>query len=70
MRVLIIILMLLSTQLLAQESIDPKPATDEDSAVENEQPKQDSIEDKTKDRDFKPSEEISEDFAVPLPADI
>jgi len=50
---------------LAQESVDTAeeqtaPATKTQEQQEN-QPE---------DRDFKPSEEISEDFPVPLPSDI
>lgn len=70
MRVLLIILLLVSAQILAQQSADPKPVKPEGTSVEKEAPKVDSIEETTSDTDFKPSEEISEDFAVPLPADI
>ena len=46
-----------------------------DSAIENEAKQQDQQQEKNiksapQDGDFKPSEEISEDFPVPLPSDI
>ena len=50
---------------LAQESVDT--AEEQTAPTAKTQEQQES---QPEDRDFKPSEEISEDFPVPLPSDI
>ena len=45
-------------------------ANNEPSASSNKEPPAATDEEAQNDRDFKPSEEISEDFPVPLPSDI
>ena len=64
MRVYLIIL-LLPIMALAQDSVD---ATAEQKVPATKT--QEQQETQPEDRDFKPSEEISEDFPVPLPSDI
>ncbi len=66
MRAFLIALLLLPALLVAQESnesqpVDPEPIADDEPAAETSS---------EADIDFKPSEEISEDFPVPLPSDI
>lgn len=67
------------TLLIAQESNPKKPlensepsasSNKEPSAASNEEPSATTNKETQDDRDFKPSEEISEDFPVPLPSDI
>ncbi len=60
-----LVILLLPIMALAQESVD---ATEEqqEPATKTQEPHETQPED----RDFKPSEEISEDFPVPLPSDI
>ena len=60
-----LVILLLPIMALAQEPVD---ATEEqqEPATKTQEPQETQPED----RDFKPSEEISEDFAVPLPSDI
>jgi hypothetical protein len=74
MRALLIALLFLSPLVLAQESTDPQPITDDKPATSTREPTAETTEksasDSDSDSDFKPSEEISEDFPVPLPSDI
>jgi hypothetical protein len=66
-----ILLMLLPITLSAQQSGEPPEASAEPIlAVETETETEKEQNKKPQDRDFKPSEEISEDFPVPLPSDI
>jgi hypothetical protein len=66
-----ILLMLLPITLSAQQSGGPPEASAEPIlAVETEAETEKEQDKKPQDRDFKPSEEISEDFPVPLPSDI
>lgn len=66
-----ILLMLLPITLSAQQSGEPPEASAEPIlAVETEAETEKEQDKKPQDRDFKPSEEISEDFPVPLPSDI
>ena len=52
-------------------SSNKEPSADkEPSAASNEEPSATTNKETQDDRDFKPSEEISEDFPVPLPSDI
>ena len=71
-RILLITMLFIPALLIAQESNPEKPlensepsADREPSATNNNEPQETQD-----DRDFKPSEEISEDFPVPLPSDI
>ena len=59
------VILLLPIMALAQESVD---ATEGQTAPDAKT--QEQQETQPEDRDFKPSEEISEDFPVPLPSDI
>lgn len=59
------VILLLPIMALAQESVD----TAEEHAAPTAKT-QEQQESQPEDRDFKPSEEISEDFPVPLPSDI
>jgi len=72
MRALLIALLFLSPLVLAQESTDPQPITDDKPATSTREPTAETTEKSASDSDsdFKPSEEISEDFPVPLPSDI
>jgi hypothetical protein len=72
MRALLIALLFLSPLVLAQESTYPKPVTDGKPATSAKEPTAETTEESVSDSDsdFKPSEEISEDFPVPLPSDI
>ena len=70
MRALLIALLFLSPLVLAQESTDPQPVTDGKPATSAREPTAEATEESVSDSDFKPSEEISEDFPVPLPSDI
>ncbi|MDG1814355.1 MAG: conotoxin [Porticoccaceae bacterium] len=70
MRALLIALLFLSPLVLAQESTDPQPVTDGKPATSAREPTAETTEESVSDSDFKPSEEISEDFPVPLPSDI
>ncbi|MGB1402513.1 MAG: hypothetical protein ACPH3I_04210 [Porticoccaceae bacterium] len=58
-------ILLLPIMALAQDSVD---STEEQKAPAT--TAQEQQETQPEDRDFKPSEEISEDFPVPLPSDI
>ena len=84
-RILLITMLFIPTLLIAQESNPKKPYEDsessassnkepsadkEPSAASNEEPSATTNKETQDDRDFKPSEEISEDFPVPLPSDI
>jgi hypothetical protein len=63
--------MLLPITLSAQQSGEPPEASAEPIlAVETEAETEKEQDKKPQDRDFKPSEEISEDFPIPLPSDI
>jgi len=55
--------------LIAQESTPEKPLADSEPSA-NKEPSATTNKETRDDRDFKPSEEISEDFPVPLPSDI
>ena len=70
MRALLIALLFLSPLVLAQESTDPQPVTDGKPATSARESTAETTEESVSDSDFKPSEEISEDFPVPLPSDI
>jgi hypothetical protein len=70
MRAFLIALLFLSPLVLAQESTDPEPITDDKPATSTREPTAEITEESASDSDFKPSEEISEDFPVPLPSDI
>jgi hypothetical protein len=72
MRAFLIALLFLSPLVLAQESTDPQPITDDKPATSTREPTAETTEKSASDSDsdFKPSEEISEDFPVPLPSDI
>ena len=70
-RILLITMLFMPTLLIAQESNPEKPLENsEPSAASNEEPSATTNKETQDDRDFKPSEEISEDFPVPLPSDI
>jgi len=78
-RILLITMLFMPTLLIAQESNPKKPlensepfasSNKEPSAASNEEPSATTNKETQDDRDFKPSEEISEDFPVPLPSDI
>ena len=60
-----LVILLLPIMALAQESVDPTEEQQEPATKTLE-----TQETQPEDRDFKPSEEISEDFPVPLPSDI
>jgi hypothetical protein len=60
-----LVILLLPIMALAQESVD---STEEQKTPAK--TAQEQRETPPEDRDFKPSEEISEDFPVPLPSDI
>ncbi len=67
----LLLLMLLPITLLAQQPEQPSkenPAPLTKSEAEQKAEKEQDRD--PQDRDFKPSEEISEDFPVPLPSDI
>ncbi len=68
-----LLLMLLPITLLAQQPEEPPEASpgpvleaEKEAEIETEK----EPDKKPQDRDFKPSEEISEDFPIPLPSDI
>ena len=85
-RILLITMLFIPALLIAQESNPKKPlensepsadsepsANNEPSASSNKEPSatnNNEPQETQDDRDFKPSEEISEDFPVPLPSDI
>ena len=79
-RILLITMLFIPALLIAQESNPEKPlensepsADSEPSASSNKEPSatnNNEPQETQDDRDFKPSEEISEDFPVPLPSDI
>ncbi|MGY8849488.1 MAG: hypothetical protein ACKVKX_02120 [Pseudomonadales bacterium] len=85
-RILLITMLFIPALLIAQESNPEKPlensepsadrepsANNEPSASSNKEPSatnNNEPQETQDDRDFKPSEEISEDFPVPLPSDI
>lgn len=70
MRTFLIALLFLPALLLAQESGDSEPKTNDQPATSTQEPVAETSEETASDSDFKPSEEISEDFPVPLPSDI
>ena len=70
MRTFLIALLFLPALLLAQESGDSEPTTNDQPATSTQEPVAETSEETASDSDFKPSEEISEDFPVPLPSDI
>ena len=68
-----LLLMLLPITLLAQQPEEPPEASSGpvlEAAKEAEIETEKEPDKKPQDRDFKPSEEISEDFPIPLPSDI
>lgn len=76
LRILLITMLFVPALLIAQESIPEKPLGDKEPSANKEpladkEPSADKKpQDTQDDKDFKPSEEISEDFPVPLPSDI
>lgn len=82
LRILLITMLFVPALLIAQESIPEKPLGDKEPSANkepladkepsaNKEPSADKKpQDTQDDKDFKPSEEISEDFPVPLPSDI
>ena len=76
-RVLLYILLSVTVSVMAQQPADQEvaaetenePSGNTEQPVENE-PLEESAETDYSDEDFKPSEEISEDYPVPLPSDI
>jgi len=81
-QILLYILLLFSVAVLAQQTADSETSTENenetsgsteqpaDSQSADNQPAEESGGPDTSDKDFKPSEEISEDYPVPLPSDI
>jgi len=77
-RVLLYILLCISLAVFAQQQPgqdevsgeNQSQATDSAGQEEEDQPPEESEDTEPGDRDFKPSEEISEDYPVPLPSDI
>ena len=84
-RILLITMLFIPALPIAQESNPENPlensepsannepsasSNKEPSAASNEEPSATTNKETQDDRDFKPSEEISEDFPVPLPSDI
>ena len=85
LRKLLLTMLFIPAILIAQESTSEKPlensepsassnkeplAKKEPSASSNKEPSATANKETQDDRDFKPSEEISEDFPIPLPSDI
>ena len=70
MRTFLIALLFLHPLVLDQESTDTEPITNNKPATSTQEPTAETTEESASDSDFKPSEEISEDFPVPLPSDI
>ena len=77
-RVLLYILLSIFMAVLAQAQVDEsespdneiEQAGDVEQQVDDELPEEESEDTEPSDTDFKPSEEISEDYPVPLPSDI
>jgi len=73
---LLCVLLCISLAAIAQQPDQEAPAKNEDQAtVPSGQPEEDQSPDESEqtepsDKDFRPSEEISEDYPVPLPSDI
>jgi len=70
MRNFLIALLFLPALLLAQESGDSEPTTNDQPATSTQEPVAETSEEGANDIDIKPPEEISEDSPVPLPSDI
>ena len=76
--VLLCVLLCLSGAVAAQQETDPEasvanndePSGSAEQAVQSKPPEDSGEEEDTSDEDFTPSEEISEDYPVPLPSDI